>query len=98
MFFHSALRKLVYIDKVKSDIVRQVQVQTASRKILFFLRLNADEKNPFFKTRDLYNFKAKMRREKLGPLISVQALMKHLDEKDWEFSYQQDNIEQLNFC
>lgn len=64
---HPALRKLAYTDEVKSDISRQVQVQTAPGKILSSLRLNADadEETSLFKARDLYNLKAKMRREAL---------------------------------
>ena len=86
-FAHPALRKLAYTDEIKSDITHQMKVQIAPGKILSSLRLN-DEENPLFKARDLYNFKGKMKRETLGSLTPLQALMKQLDEKDWEFSYQ----------
>lgn len=61
--FHPALRKLAYTDEIKSDIARQIKVQIAPGKILSSLRLNGDEENPIFKARDLYNLKAKIKRE-----------------------------------
>jgi hypothetical protein len=36
-----------------------------------------------------------MRRTELDSLTSVQALMRQLDETDWEFNYQQDDRERL---
>ena len=89
------MRKLAYTDEIKSEIARQVKVQTAPAKILSTLRLNGDEENPIFKTRDLYNLKTEMKRTALGPLTPVQALMKQLDGQDWEYNYQQNDRERL---
>ncbi len=90
---HFALRKLVIIDEVKSDISRQFKIQISLAKILSTLRLNNEEL--IFKTRDLYNLKTNMRRTALDFLTSIQALMRQLEEKNWEFSYQQNDRKRL---
>jgi hypothetical protein len=71
----------VLIKEVKKNIARQSQLQIQLFKILSRLRLNADEESLMFKTRDIYNTKAKIRREELDSLSSVQALMKQLNEE-----------------
>ena len=92
---HPALRKLAMAKEVKSEISRALIVQTAPFKILSSLRvaapttgINFDDPenpyiiNPLFKPRDIYNVKAQLRRETLGPLTPVQALIRELDQGD----------------
>ncbi len=92
---HSTLRKMTFIDEVKDQISRQSKVQIALVKILFTLRLNANEENLIYKTRDIYNVKTKIQRDTLDNLFSVQTLMKQLKRNDWKFNYQQDDKEKL---
>jgi hypothetical protein len=70
--------------EMRSDISRQLTVQTASFKILFTLRLDiANFDSSIFKSRDIYNLKAKLRRENLESLTLIQALMRELNQDDW---------------
>ncbi len=92
---HSALRKLTIIDEMKEQIFLQSKVQISSIKILFILRVNANEENLIYKARDIYNTKTIIQRESLDNLSFIQALMKQLEKNDWEFNYQQDDKEKL---
>ena len=90
---HPALRKMAMTTEVKSEISRALTVQTVPSKILSSLRIpdpttkvNDDPEdlyiiNPLFKPRDIYNFEAQLRREALGPLTPVQALIRELNER-----------------
>jgi hypothetical protein len=80
--FYSILRRMTMIREMKSDIFRQLIVQIASSKILFILRLDfanisfanisfVDDFNFLFKSRDIYNVKAKLRRDDLNSLTFV---------------------------
>jgi outer membrane lipopolysaccharide assembly protein LptE/RlpB len=74
--------------EMRNDIFRQLIVQIASSKILFTLRLDFanvsfdDDLNLLFKSRNIYNIKAKLRRDDLDSLTSVQALMRELNRSD----------------
>ena len=89
--------------EVKSEISRALTVQTAPSKILSSPRIfdpvsgiNFDNpENPYivnslFKPRDIYHIKAQLRREALGSLTLVQALIKELKEGDWVYKVQKD--------
>ncbi len=98
--FHSVLRRMTMISEMKSDISRQLTVQIASSKILFTLRFdfaNFNDINSLFKSRDIYNVKAKLRRDDLDSLASIQALMRELnrDDDDWFYSFQTDDRNQI---
>jgi hypothetical protein len=69
-------RDMTLIDEIKDQIFRQSKVQIVSIKILFILRLKANEENLIYKTRDIYNVKTKIERDTLDDLFLVQALMK----------------------
>jgi hypothetical protein len=73
---------MTLIDEIKDQIFRQSKVQIASIKILFILRLKADEENLIYKTRDIYNVKTKIKRDTFDDLFFVQALMKQLKRDD----------------
>lgn len=105
---HSALRKLAMTSKVKSEVSRALIVQTASSKILFSLRVADsmievsfdDLENPhivnfLFKPRDIYNVKTQLRREALEPSTSMQALIRELDQEDWTYEMQKDEINRI---
>jgi hypothetical protein len=71
-----------------------LQIQTKSSQILSSLRIldsidssSADSENSIvinsmFKSRDIYNLKAELRRETLKSLTSIQALIRELDQDD----------------
>jgi hypothetical protein len=43
------------------------------------------------KARDVYNIQAQMRRDELGSMTSVQALMHQLEDGDWTYSFQKSS-------
>jgi uncharacterized protein YpbB len=58
-------------------------MQTALFKILFTLRLDVVfDDSSLFKSRDIYNLKAKLRREDLESLTLIQALMRELNNQN----------------
>jgi hypothetical protein len=80
--FHSTLQKMTLIDEVKNQISRQSKIQIALVKILFTLRLNANERNFIYKIRNIYNVKTKIQRDIFDNLFFVQTLMKQLKKND----------------
>jgi hypothetical protein len=91
---HSVQRKIALTSEIRNDIARQLRVQTKSSQILSSLRIfdlidssssdleNSVVINSLFKSRDIYNLKAKLRREFLRSLTSIQALIRELNETD----------------
>lgn len=45
--------------------------------------------------RDIYNFRAQFRRDALGPLSPVQALIQEFDEDDWVYKMQTNDQIQI---
>jgi hypothetical protein len=96
--FHSAQRKIAMIAEIQNDVSRQLQIQIKSVEIFTSLRIleftfssNLDDSKydlensviiSLFKSRDIYNLKTKLRRESLKSLISSQALIRELKQKD----------------
>ncbi len=96
--FHSAQRKIAMTAEIRNDVSRQLQIQIKSAEIFTSLRIleftlsaNLDDSKydfensiiiSLFKSRDIYNLKTKLRRESLKSLISSQALIRELKQKD----------------
>jgi hypothetical protein len=81
----------------EDDVARQLIVKTISFRILFTLRiddLNANHST--FKSRDIYNMKAQLRRDDLESLTFIQTLMRELNRNDWKFSFQKNNHNQIS--
>jgi hypothetical protein len=98
---HSTLRKIVMTSKIKNEISRQLTIQIFASKILLNIRIsnsiidvnfsNSENSwviNSMFRSKDIYNFKAKLRREVLNSLIFVQALIRELNENSDDWTYQ----------
>lgn len=87
---HSALRKMTFDDEMKNDVLRQLMIHIISSRILFTLRLEvvnsinsninsiANTTNSVFKSRDIYNLKAKLRRDVHDSFIIIQTLIREL--------------------
>ena len=69
-------------DEKKQIIIDQSRTQTAPATILNTLRLNDDPDDPVFKSRDLYNFRATIRKKALEPFTPIQALLRMLRNDD----------------
>ena len=106
---HPVHRKMAITAEVKDEISRQLTVQTAPSKVISSLRIpdlttgiNWDDPanprvvNPMIKPRDIYNLKAQLRREALGPLTPIQALIRELDQSDDWLCQMQKNEEDRN--
>jgi hypothetical protein len=97
---HSILRWIKMTSEIKSDISRKLTVHIASSKILFIFRLDFafnDDFNLLLKSRDIYNVKAKLRRDDLDSLTSIQVVMRELnrDDDDWFYFFQTDARNQI---
>jgi hypothetical protein len=81
----------------QDDVVRQLVVRIASLKILSTLRLDdSNANNLIFKSRDIYNMKAQLRRDDLESLTFIQTLMRELNQDDWKSSFQKNDRNQIN--
>ena len=56
---HPSLRKIVMSPEFQDSIVNQTRSGAKPREIISSLRLDHDEEYPIFKSRDVYNVKAK---------------------------------------
>ncbi len=83
------------ITKTKREIARQIIVHVVLAQILSNFRISVSNAlvddsenfensiiNSLFKTRDIYNLKARLRRENLNSLTSIQTLIRDLNEKN----------------
>lgn len=72
---------------ITSEIERGTQVNLKPGAIVDSLRLgqgkNFNDNEPTYKTKDIYNIKAELRRKNLGVLSSIQALMQKLNTPAW---------------
>ncbi len=103
------LRKMTMTSEIKSEISRQLIVQIASSQILSSLRVedsitefddwenseNLRIINLMFKSRDIYNVKAQLRREILDSLTSIQVLIQELDRDAWMYALQKNDDNQI---
>ena len=83
---HPSLRKLALTEDVQKQIAQATRIQQKPGQIVTAMRLQDetnDDNNPIFKRHDIYNAKAAIRRETLGPLTPTQALLRELEQGPW---------------
>lgn len=69
--------------EIKSEITRQLAIQTAPSKVLSAVRVNDSLIfNAMFTSQDVYNLQAQIRRDEFGSLTFIQALIREFDEGD----------------
>ena len=95
-------RKAALTSSVQETIMTQTNGRAAPNDIIHSLHQGLDEEDPVFKHRDIYNLKAAMRRQKLGPLSPIQALIRslHASDGDWYVKFlkdQKDRVTHLFF-
>jgi hypothetical protein len=73
----------------------QSRARITPRQMLTTLRLDNDPDNPMFKAADIYNVKAALRRDALGPLTPIQALLQNLHRDDWHCEYLKDRLDRV---
>jgi hypothetical protein len=71
---HSVHRRLTRTATVKKQIAVQSRTKTRSQYIMSYLRLDADERDLFIKTQNIYNERLRLRQDALETLIFTQAL------------------------
>ena len=94
---HSVLRRMALKKpEIRSEMTRQLAIQTAPSKVLAAIRVDdPTAANAMFAFRDVYNFQAKLRRQELGPLSPIQALIREFDRDDWVYALQKDERNQI---
>ena len=93
---HPVHRKKAMTHEVKQNIAQQSRTQATPATILTSLRLNGDDpEDPLFKSKDIYNARAAIRRRALGPLTPIQALMKFLNQAEYHLQYEKDEADQI---
>jgi hypothetical protein len=98
---HLILRKMTLTSKIRQQIVTQTLTKTLSQQILTNLRTIDDEKNAFFKIKDLYNQRQIMRHKSLRNLTATQTLMNELSvRKHWFVRHylETESLERLFFA
>lgn len=94
-------RKSAMTSSVKQAIITQTGSRATPGDIIYGLHEGLDEEDPVFKHRDIYNAKAEIRRQNLGPLTPTQALLKWLHASDdWYIKFlkdQKDRVTHLFF-
>lgn len=93
---HPVLRRLAMTPEIKSEMSRQLIIQTAPSKVLSAMRVDDPlAANAIFTPRNVYNLQAQIRRNKFGPLTPIQALIREFDEGDWIYEIQTNNRNQI---
>jgi len=75
-------RKVAMTSEVIREIEKEVRKGSAPASILTGLRLDLDEENPVFKPQDIWNARARIKAQSLGPLTPTQAVMRALSDKE----------------
>ena len=105
---HPAQRRIA-MNQHRQEIVRSLSVQTRPSNVLSALRIEDPTPdsirwdhagdpvvvNPIFSNRDIYNLQAQLRRDALGPLTPIQALIQEFDKGDWVYEMQTDDQNQI---
>ena len=95
---HSAQRKLTMTTDVLREIAKKQRKDSSTKQIMIDLRMNANEENSFFKTRDIYNAIAHLRKEELDSLTSTQTLMRDLSDNDkWFMKIEKNDLQRLQY-
>ena len=83
--------------EVKQNIAHQSRTQITSTTILISLRLNDnnDSKDSIFKSKNIYNERASIKRRVLSSLTLIQALMKFLNEAEYHLQYEKNETDQI---
>lgn len=93
---HPVLRRLAMTREITDEMTRQLTIQTAFSKVLTAMRVEDPMAvNAMFTSRDVYNLQARIRRDELGPLTPIQALIREFDQGDWIYEFQKDERNQI---
>ncbi len=82
-------------EEVRESISSLIKAGVRSTQVLTHLRLGANQENPFFTRHDVYNVKNQQRRQALGVLSSVQALLQNLERDSWFWQYEKDELDRI---
>ena len=83
-------------DEVKQNIEQQSRTQATPATILTSLRLSGnDSEDPLFKSKNIYNARAAIRRRALSSLTPIQALMKFLNQAEYYLQYEKNEADQI---
>ena len=92
---HPVLRRMA-MSSTRDEVTRQLAIQTAPAQILSAIRFNdPNAENAMVSRRNIYNLAAEQRRQELGPLTPIQALVRELDGVDWISEHRKDYRDQI---
>ena len=80
---HPSLRALAMTSEVKERIKAETKSRAKPSEMVDRLRDDQDEEAPLFTSMDIRNAKTSIRRETLGFLSPIQALLRSLQAGDW---------------
>ena len=92
---HPSLRKLEMIHERREVIKERTRTRDTPAQIIQGFHLREDEDNSTFKARDIYNEKAAIRRECLGPLTLTQHVLRYLHSGGWYVKYLKDQMDRV---
>ena len=88
---HSVLKRLAMTSEIRSEITRQLTIQTAFSKIFAVMRIDdSTATNSMFIVRNVYNFQIQLRRDELKSLTLIQALIRKFERKNWIYEFQKN--------
>ena len=93
---HVVHRKNAMTKNIKDKIVVQTRIHFSIKQILSGLRFDDDKENSIVKPLDIYNIRAKHRREELRLYNAVQTLMLELSEEEsWYTKHTVDHHDRI---
>ena len=92
---HPVLRRLAMTEEVRESITSLTKAGVKSTQVLTHLRLDANQENLLFMRHDIYNAKDHLRRQALGVLTPVQALLQNLEREGWFWQYEKDELDKI---
>ena len=94
---HLVFRKMTMTHEIKQNIAHQSKTQITSTTILISLRLNDNNnsKDSIFKSKNIYNERASIKRRALSSLTSIQTFMKFLNEAEYHLQYEKNETDQI---
>ncbi len=82
-------------DEIQKKIAKQSRTRITPKQILIILRINENSNNSVFKTSNIYNAKALIRRQALESLTLIQALLQNLYRLKWHCEYLKNYLDRV---
>jgi hypothetical protein len=91
----SAFSQFRQPNKEEQALIRSLHASGSAPRYILTALLERDP-NCLISLRDIYNEAARVKRERLGPLSPIEALVTELEEDEWASFYSTDNVGHVN--